>query len=120
MWDNIIQCCHLRNLVHFFNISVTDPPVIIASPKSQIKKARSTPRTLNCEASSYDDQVLYHWERRSFKESKWTAVTEKLADATTYTTYTATSRQYRCVASNEAGETYSEVANITVLSKTKQ
>lgn len=98
-------------------IYVADPPHIITSPSSLIKKGRSTPRTLNCEASSYDGQVLYHWEGRSFQETRWTVLTEREINGNSYTSFTATSYQYRCVASNDAGEMHSEIANITILSE---
>ena len=94
-----------------------DPPVIITSPMSQVKKGRSTPNMLNCNASTYDGQVLYHWESRGFQDSQWTALTSPSSDGTSYTTFTAVSEQYRCVATNDAGETRSKIANVTVLSK---
>ena len=72
---------------------------------------------LNCKASSDDGKVLYRWEERRFQQTQWTVVAEKMIDGNSYITYTTSSRQYRCVASNDAGETASEIANITVLSK---
>ena len=84
---------------------------------SLIKRGRSTPNTLTCEASTYDGQVLYHWESKGVQDSEWTNLTMKSSDATSYTTFTAESEQYRCVATNDAGETRSKIANVTVLSK---
>ena len=95
----------------------TDPPVIITSPMNHVKRAQSTPNTLTCEATSYDGQVLYHWEKKGFQETEWTVLNEKRSDGNSYTTYTTISEQYRCVASNEAGETRSRIANVTILSK---
>ena len=95
----------------------TDPPVIITSPINQVKTTKNTPRILTCEATSYDGQVLYHWEKNGFQETEWTALTEKHSDGNSYTTYTTISEQYRCVASNEGGETRSRIANVTILSK---
>ena len=85
---------------------------------SQVKKGRSTPNTLNCQASTYDGRVQYHWESRGLQESEWIALTTSSSDGTSYTTFTAVSEQYRCVATNDAGVTRSQIANVTVLSKT--
>ena len=87
---------------------------------SQVKKGQSTPNTLNCEASSYDGKVLYHWESKGFQDTKWTVLTAKRSDTTSYTTFTTVSEQYRCIAANDAGETNSKIANIIVLSKIDQ
>ena len=97
-----------------------EPPVIITSPMSQVKIGRSTPNVLNCEASSFDGKVLYHWESKGSQDTKWNVLTAKRSDAMSYTTFTTASEQYRCVATNDAGETTSKIANITVLSKTDQ
>lgn len=50
-------------------------------------------------------------------EGKWTDVTEQRIGGNSYATGTDSSQQYRCVATNAAGRTNSEIANITVLSK---
>ena len=97
-----------------------EPPVIITSPMSQVKKGQSTPNTLKCEASSYDGKVLYHWESKGFQDTKWTVLTAKRGDTASYTIFTTVSEQYRCVATNDAGETSSKIANIIVLSKIDQ
>jgi len=72
---------------------------------------------LHCKASSYDGQVLYHWEKKGSLETKWTAITPKNNAFTKYTITTAISQQYRCVATNDAGSANSKIANITLLSK---
>lgn len=100
------------------DVFYTDPPLITTSPRNGIiKKTRGRMTTLYCKASSYDGQVLYHWEKKSVLETKWTVITPKHKNATEYTITTAISQQYRCVATNDAGSTNSEIANITLLSK---
>lgn len=71
--------------------------------------------TLSCEASSLDNSVQYHWERKNFLDTTWTVIAS--ARNTSFKPTSMESQQYRCVASNDAGRTNSEVANITVLGK---
>ena len=91
-----------------------DPPAITKSPMSHVV-ALNMEATLSCEASSFDNSIQYHWERKGFLDSSWTVITS--ARNTSYKPESIESQQYRCVATNDAGTTNSEVANITVLGK---
>jgi len=70
---------------------------------------------LSCEASSFDNSIRYHWERKGSLDSTWTVIAS--ARNMSYKPESMESQQYRCVATNDAGITNSDVANITVLGK---
>ena len=95
-------------------ILCTDPPVITKSPMSHVV-ASNMETTLSCEASSLDNSVQYHWEKRNFQDSTWTAIAS--ARNMSFKPSSMESQQYRCVVTNDAGRTNSAVANITVLGK---
>ncbi|XP_065918141.1 receptor-type tyrosine-protein phosphatase S-like isoform X3 [Dysidea avara] len=108
--------CRIASIIQFpksINITVLDPPNITRSPKSKMVAFPNTQVTLSCEAVSMDGSVQYHWESRGFTETNWTV--EATVQSTSFSTKPSESRQYRCVAANDAGNVTSDVANVTVL-----
>ena len=68
---------------------------------------------LNCRGTGRGS-IAYQWESRRNKIERWMIIsnTRKLNLKNL-----KQSQQYRCVASNEAGSTRSDIATVTVLSK---
>ena len=90
----------------------TGPPTITTYPTSQLTTAGMSV-TLNCEGTGRGS-ITYQWQSRNINGRRWNdssnnriLVVGNLQD----------SQQYRCVVSNEAGETTSNVTTISVLSK---
>ena len=71
--------------------------------------------TLICEGTG-GGSITYHWETSNINGGEWMNISDSNTKALTVRNLEQ-SQQYRCVVSNEAGSTRSDVAIITVLSK---
>ena len=92
----------------------TGPPTITTHPTSQLKNV-SMSVTLDCEGTGRGS-ITYHWETSNDNGGQWmnfnntnskTLVVWKLEQ----------SHWFRCVVSNEAGSSRSNIATVTVLSE---
>ena len=92
----------------------TGPPTITTHPTSQLTNV-SMSITLECEGTG-EGMIIYHWETSNINGGQWT-INSDSNSKTLIVRNLEQSRQYRCVMSNEAGSTRSNVATITVLSK---
>ena len=88
------------------------PPTITTHPTSQLTNV-SMSVTLDCEGTGRGS-ITYQWETRSINGGKWISISNNKDIAVSNLQQ---SQQYRCVVSNEAGRTRSNVATVTVLSK---
>ena len=90
------------------------PPTITTHPTSQLTNI-SMSVTLDCEGTGRGS-ITYQWETSNINGGQWMKI-----DNSNTRTFSITnleqSQQYRCVASNEAGNTRSDVATVTVLSE---
>jgi len=92
----------------------TGPPTITTHPTSQLTTVSMTV-TLNCEGTG-SGSISYQWQSRNINGGNWMNVNKgdnmrlRMRDL-------QESQRYRCVVSNEAGRTRSNVATVTVLSK---
>ena len=91
----------------------TGPPTITTHPTSQLITV-SMSVTLNCEGTGRGS-ITYQWQIRS-SGKKWDDISNSNNKGLVVRNLQE-SQQYRCVMSNEAGGTRSNVSTITVLSK---
>ena len=70
--------------------------------------------TLNCEVTG-EGPIAYQWETRSINGGQWVNISN--SNSTHVVSNLRDPQQYRCIASNRAGRTISNVATITILSK---
>ena len=71
--------------------------------------------TLNCEGTGRGS-ITYHWETSNINGGQWMNISNSNSK-TLVVRDLQQSQQYRCVVSNEAGSTRSDVATVTVLSE---
>ena len=92
----------------------TDPPTITTHPASQSVNI-SMSVTLECEGTGRGS-IIYHWETSNINGGQWMKISNSNS-STLVVGNLEQSQQYRCVVSNEAGSTRSNVATVTVSSK---
>ena len=94
----------------------TGPPTITTHghPTSQLTTV-SMSVTLNCEGTGRG-LITYQWQTRNINGRQWSDISNS-NNRRLVVRNLQESQQYRCVVSNEAGGTRSDVATITVLSK---
>ena len=92
----------------------TGPPTITTHPTSQLITV-SMSVTLDCEGTGRGS-ITYQWETSNINGGQWMNISNSNGK-TLVVRNLEQSQQYRCVVSNEAGSTRSDVATITVLSK---
>jgi len=93
--------------------SYIGPPIIITHPTNMVTNA-SIGVTLSCKGSG-DVPFTYHWEYSSIDEENW--INLQNIHGETYSIRIAASERYRCIVSNDAGSTISNISTITILSK---
>ena len=71
--------------------------------------------TLDCDANG-TEPITFRWQYSNSNKKQWMNISHSNSKKLVVRTLEQ-SEQYRCVASNDAGETSSNIANITVLSK---
>ena len=91
----------------------TGPPIIKTHPTSQLTNI-SMSVTLRCKGSG--ESIAYQWETSNINGEQWMNISGGNSK-TLVVRNLEQSQQYRCVVSNEAGSTRSDVATVTVLSK---
>ena len=92
----------------------TGPPTITTHPTSQLTTV-SMSVTLNCEVTGRGS-ITYQWQTRNINGGQWNDISNS-NNRRLVVRNLQESQQYRCVVSNEAGRTTSNVATVTVLSK---
>ena len=92
----------------------TGPPTIMTHPTSQLTTVSMTV-TLKCRGTGRGS-ITYQWETRDINGGQWMNISD--SDSKTLVVRNLEqSQQYKCVVSNEAGSTRSDIAVVTVLSK---
>ena len=92
----------------------TGAPTIITHPASQLTNV-SISVTLDCEGTGRGS-ITYQWETSNINRGQWMNISN--SNSSTFVVGTLEqSQQYRCIVSNEAGSTRSNVATVTLLSK---
>ena len=91
---------------------LTGPPNITTHPISQLKTVGMR-AILNCKGTGRGS-IAYQWEARSITGTQWIRISSR---NNIVVGSVQQSQQYRCVVTNEAGKTRSNVTTITVLSK---
>ena len=92
----------------------TGPPTITFHPTSQLMAVNMN-ITLNCEGNG-EGVIEYQWETRDINGKRWVIISDSNVKMLIVSNFEQ-SQQYRCVVSNEAGSTRSDVATITALGK---
>ena len=92
----------------------TGPPTITTHPSSQLTNT-SISVSLNCEGTGRGS-ITYQWETSNINGGQWMNISNSNSKTLVVGTLEQ-SQQYRCVVSNEAGSTRSNVATVTVMSK---
>jgi len=95
----------------------TGPPTIITHPTSQLTTVNMSV-TLNCEGTGRGS-ITYQWQARNINGEQWSNISNNNNKSRLVLSNIQESQQYSCVMSNEAGGTRSNVATVTVLSKSK-
>ena len=84
-------------------------------PTNQMISINMAVEPLNCETTG-NRSVTYQWETSNINGGQWMNISNSNSSTLVVGTLEQ-SQQYRCVVSNEAGSTRSNVATVTVLSK---
>ena len=92
----------------------TGPPTITTHPTSQLTTV-SMSVTLNCTGTG-NGSITYHWQTRNINGGRWSDISNS-NNRRHVVSNLQESQQYRCVVSNEAGGTRSNIATVTVLSE---
>ena len=92
----------------------TGPPTITTHPTSQLMAVNMN-ITLNCKGNG-EGEIEYQWETRDINGERWVIISDSNFKMLIVSNFEQ-SQQYRCVVSNEAGSTRSDVATITALGK---
>ena len=92
----------------------TGPPTITTHPTSQLMAVNMN-ISLDCEGIG-EGRIEYHWETSDIDGGQWVVISDSNSRTLIVSNFEQ-SQQYRCVASNEAGSTRSDVATITALGK---
>jgi len=92
----------------------TGPPTITINPTSQLTVV-SMSVTLNCEGTGRGP-ITYQWQKDNINGRRWSDIGNS-KNRRLVVRNLQESQQYRCVVSNEAGGTTSNVAIVMILSK---
>ena len=92
----------------------TGPPTITTHPTSQLTNI-SMSVTLDCKGTG-GGSITYQWETSNINGGQWMNISDS-NKKTFVVRNLEQSLQYRCVVSNEAGSTRSNVATVSLLSK---
>ena len=87
-------------------------------PTNQLISINMAVKPLNCEATG-NGLITYQWETSNINGRRWKNIRNSNSSIFVVGTLEQ-SQQYRCVVSNEAGSTRSNVVSVTVLSKYKR
>ena len=93
---------------------LTGPPTIKTHPVSQLT-TMSVKVTLQCKVTGRGS-ITYQWETSNINGRQWMTFSRS-NNKRLVVRNLEKSQQYRCIVSNEAGSTRSNIATITVLSK---
>ena len=92
----------------------TGPPTITTHPTSQLTNV-SMSVTLDCEGTGRG-LITYHWETSNINGGQWMNISN--SNSKSYVVKNIQQTQwYRCVVSNKAGSTRSDIITVTVLSE---
>ena len=92
----------------------TGPPTVTTHPASQLTNV-SISVTLDCEGTGRGS-ITYQWETSNINGGQWMIISNSNSN-TLVVGILKQSQQYRCVVSNEAGSSRSNVSTVAVLSK---
>ena len=92
----------------------TGPPTITTHPASQLTNF-SLIVTLECEGTGRGS-ITYQWETSDINGGQWMNISN-YNHRRFVVRNLGESQQYRCIVSNEAGSSRSDIATITILSK---
>ena len=92
----------------------TGPPNITTHPMTQLITVNTT-FVLTCEGTG-KEPITYHWEISNINGGEWTNIGNSNAKKLAVRNLQQSER-YRCIISNNAGGTKSNIATITILSK---
>ena len=124
MWNRSLESSNVDLTIygmlaylHYYYVTAqlfTGAPTVTTHPSSKLVTSNMS-ITLDCDGNGIEP-IIFYWESSTINSEEWTnisnsdskkLVVKKLDD----------SEQYRCVVSNDAGNTRSKIAVITVLSK---
>ena len=93
----------------------TGPPIIITHPRSQLITSNMS-IILDCDASG-EELITFKWENSNSFGGQWMTISNSNSRKLIVKNLEESEQKFRCVASNGAGETRSNIAVINVLSK---
>ena len=99
---------------HWFYLFIFTAPTITTHPTNQWTTV-SMSVTLNCEGTGRGS-IVYQWQTRNINGEQWSDISNS-DNRRLVVSNLQESQQFRCVVSNEAGGTRSNIATITVFGK---
>ena len=122
-WNRSVESNHVNLTIYgMYVISfilydgafITGPPIIVTHPSSKVVTSNMS-IILDCDASG-KEPITFKWQNSSIYGGQWMTISNSNSRKLVVKTLKQ-SEQFRCVASNGAGKTRSNIAIITVLSK---
>ena len=123
MWNRSVESNHINLTIYgtyvsqfvYCMIVVTGPPIITTHPRSQLITSNMS-IVLDCDAASGEELITFKWENSSSHGGQWMTISESNGRKLVVENLKE-SEWFRCMASNGAGETRSNIAIINVLSE---
>ena len=94
----------------------TGPPIITTHPSSMIVTSNMS-IILDCDVTSGKELITFKWENSNSFGGQWMTISNSNSRKLVVKNLEKSEQKFRCVASNGAGETRSNIAIINVLSK---
>ena len=88
----------------------TGPPVIIVHPANKVINT-TTSVTLRCKGTG-GGSIMYQWEYKLIDEGQWMSISDSNTEKIVIRNLQHT-EMYRCIVSNGAGRTMSNVSTVT-------
>ena len=126
-WNRRMESNHVNltifgmSIYHLFHMQavcctiIAGPPIITTHPSSQLVTSNMIV-ILHCNANG-KGLITFKWENTNINRGQWMTISKSDSRKLVVKNLEQSEQKFRCVASNDAGQTRSNVANIMILSK---